>query len=534
MTCVYKNCFFCRRYTHSHRWVLTHIHIYTHIYIQTKFVLSKAIQQGLKPIVVLNKIDRPTSRPLEVESEILDLFIALDAPEEMLDYPVLYASARDGWAVRDLEDKDYSQGMAPLLKTIISATPPPCKPEAKSKPFAFAVNSIQTDNYVGRICLGKVEHGQVKVGDPINALSREEEGKVLGNGKIVQIFCQRGMEKEEIAEASAGDIVWLAAGVNAGVSDTIADPQVVTPLFTPTIDPATLAMTFGANDSPLAGKEGKFVTGSQVLARLDREIENNVSISLFPSTQAESVEVHGRGELQLGIIIETMRREGYELSVSPPKVLTKKCPDTGKTLEPVEEVVIDVDQEFSGLVIEKMTGRKATLVEFKDYRGKSRLVLEAASRALLGFQNELKTETRGSAVVTRIFTGYQPSVGEISALAKGKLISMETGKTTAYALNMLEERGVLFIGPGEEVYEGMVLGETAKSGQDLYVNPTKAKKMSNVRSVNADEAIRLSPPISRNLEELIAYMGEDEKLEITPTKLRLRKIPQQQKGKGKK
>ena len=488
---------------------------------QSKYVLSKAIEQNLKPIVVINKVDRDGSRPHEVESEVLDLFIALGAPDELLDYPVIFASAREGWAVTDLDDPDRSRGMAPLLEAIVATVPPPCGPEALAKPFTFAVNSIQTDSYVGRLCLGKVHSGTVKVGEPVRALSREEEGKVLQDGKVTKLFCQRGMTKEEIAEASAGDIVWIA-GVEAGVADTIAAPEVESPLQTQKMDPPTLAMTFFPNSSPLAGKEGKFVTGSHVLNRLHKEVENNVSITLMPSSEPESIEVHGRGELQLGIIIETMRREGYELCVSPPKVLTKKCPTTGKTLEPVEEVTVDVDQELSGVVVEKLSARKGHLVHFGEHRGKSRLIFHVPSRGLLGFVNEVKTETRGSAVVTRLFLEYKTSVGQIDALFRGKLISMDRGAATAYALNLLEDRGVLFIEPGEEVYPGMVIGEHTRP-VDLDVNPTKGKKLSNVRSVSADEAIRLTPPVARVLEELLAYMNEDEMLEITPSKLRLRK-----------
>jgi len=488
---------------------------------QSKYVLSKAIEHNLKPIVVINKVDREGARPHEVESEVLDLFISLGAPDELLDYPVLFASAREGWAVRDMDDTDHSRGMAPLLEAIVETVPAPCGPEALAEPFTFAVNSLQTDNFVGRVCLGKVHTGQVKIGDPIKALSREEDGKVLQEGKVTKLFCQRGMDKQEVQQGNAGDILWLA-GVEANVADTISAPEVMAPLHTQKMDPPTLAITFSANDSPLAGKEGKFVTGSHVINRLHKEVENNVSITLVPSSEPESIEVHGRGELQLGIIIETMRREGFELCVSPPKVLTKKCPTTGKTLEPVEEVTVDVDQELSGVVVEKLSARKGHLVHFGDHRGKSRLVFHVPSRGLLGFMNEIKTDTRGSAVVTRLFLEHKASVGQIDALFRGKLISMERGSATAYALNMLEERGVLFVQPGEEVYPGMIIGEHNRP-VDLDVNPTKGKKLSNVRSVSADEAIRLTPPVVRVLEEYLAYMNEDEKLEVTPLKMRLRK-----------
>jgi GTP-binding protein len=495
---------------------------------QTKFVLSKAIDRGLKPIVLINKVDRESSRVHEVESEILDLFIALGAPDDLLDYPVLYASAKEGWAVADADDKDRSKGMAPLLQAIVDTIDAPCGAAAVGEPFTLAVNSIQTDAYVGRLCMGKIHTGSVKVGDAIKALTRGDDmaggsagASVAAEGRVTKLLCQRGMEKMEIPEAAAGDIVWVA-GVTAGVADTIAAPEVSAPLPTQPLDPPTLAMTFGPNDSPLGGREGKFVTGTHVLERLNKELENNVSIALAPSPEPESVEVLGRGELQMGILITEMRREGYELSVSPPRVLTRKDPATGKTLEPIEEVTIDVDQELSGPVVEKLNARKGTMVHFGEHRGKARLVFHVPSRGLLGFMNEVKTDTRGSAVVTRMVKGYEPSVGQIDALFKGKLISMESGTATAYALNMLEDRGVLFIEPGAQVYPGMILGEHNRP-VDLDVNPCRAKKMTNVRSVNADEAIRLAPPRVFGLEEYIAYMNEDEKLEITPTKLRLRK-----------
>ncbi len=496
---------------------------------QTKFVLSKAIDRGLKPIVLINKVDRETSRVHEVESEILDLFIALGAPDELLDYPVLYASAKEGWAVADADDTDRSKGMAPLLQAIIDTIPAPCAAAAVGEPFALAVNSIQTDAYVGRLCMGKIHTGRVRVGDPVKALARGDglaggsatAGQVTAEGRVSKLFCQRGMEKLEIPEAAAGDIVWVA-GVTAGVADTVGAPEVSAPLATQPMDPPTLAMVFGPNDSPIGGREGKYVTGTHVLERLHKELENNVSIALSPSSEPESVEVLGRGELQMGILITEMRREGYELSVSPPRVVTRKDPATGKTLEPVEEVTIDVDQELSGPVVEKLNARKGTMVHFGEHRGKARLVFRVPSRGLLGFMNEVKTDTRGSAVVTRMVVGYEPSVGQIDALFKGKLISMESVTATAYALNMLEDRGVLFIEPGALVYPGMIIGEHNRP-VDLDVNPTRGKKLSNVRSVNADEAVRLAPPRLFGLEETIAYMGEDEKLEITPTKLRLRK-----------
>lgn len=315
--------------------------------------------------MLINKVDRESSRVHEVESEILDLFIALGAPDEMLDYPVLYASAKEGWAVTDVDDKDRSKGMGPLLQAIIQTIPAPCAPDAVQKPFALAVNSIATDSYVGRLCMGKIHTGAVQVGDSVRSLSRGDmgsggdgggndgAGSVIAEGRVTKLYCQRGMDKVEMEAASAGDIVWIA-GVTAGVADTVAAPEVSEPLPTSPVDPPTMAMTLGVNDSPLAGREGKYVTGTHVLQRLEKELENNVSIALAPSPEPESVEVLGRGELQMGILITEMRREGYELSVSPPRILTRKDPKTGKTLEPVEEVVVDVDQELAGVVVEKL------------------------------------------------------------------------------------------------------------------------------------------------------------------------------------
>ncbi|ETV82885.1 GTP-binding protein TypA/BipA [Aphanomyces astaci] len=486
---------------------------------QTKFVLTKALNRGLKPLVVINKVDRPTSRlGGEVENELFDMFVALDANDEQLEFPVLYASAKQGWAVNSLEDDSEDRTtMKALLDQIVDYVP---APEAETdKPFSMAVTMLGHDPYVGRLATGRVYTGRVKVGDNIHVVNRE--GKKLEAGKVTKMFVTRGTTKSEIAEAEAGDIITVA-GVNAYVSDTIANPEVLTSIPSPQLDPPTISMTFGVNDSPIAGKEGKFLTSGHIKERLQRETENNVAVSVTTSETSEAFNVHGRGELQLAILIEEMRREGFEMCVSAPRVLFKQCPDTNQKLEPVEEVTVDVDQEFSGVVIDKLSTRGGELVEFKDIQDKVRLLFRIPSRCLMGYRSEIKTDTRGSGILNSIFYGYEKFQGLASVPSKGKLIASCNGKTTTYALNMLEERGELFVKPGEDVYTGMVIGEHTRP-TDLEVNPTKEKKLTNMRAAGNDENVRLSPARQMSLEDVVTYIGEDEMIDVSPSQIRIRK-----------
>ncbi|KAF0694346.1 Aste57867_14757 [Aphanomyces stellatus] len=486
---------------------------------QTKFVLTKALNRGLKPLVVVNKVDRPTSRlGGEVENELFDMFVALDANDDQLEFPVLFASAKQGWAVRSLDDPSEGRdSMKALLDQIVEYVPPP-QADA-DKPFSMAVTMLGHDPYVGRLATGRVYTGRVKVGDAIHVVNRD--GQKLEAGKITKLFVTRGTTKSEIAEAEAGDIITVA-GVNAYVSDTIANPEVLTSIPSPQLDPPTISMTFGVNDSPIAGKEGKFLTSGHIKERLQRETENNVAISVTTSETSEAFNVHGRGELQLAILIEEMRREGFEMCVSAPRVLFKNDPETNHKLEPIEEVTVDVDQEHSGIVIDKLSTRGGELVEFKDIQDKVRLLFRIPSRCLMGYRSEIKTDTRGSGILNSIFHGYEKFQGSATVPSKGKLISSCNGKTTTYALNMLEERGELFVKPGEEVYTGMVVGEHSRP-TDLEVNPTKEKKLSNMRAAGNDENVRLSPARQMSLEDVVTYIGEDEMIDVSPSQIRIRK-----------
>ncbi|RHY82416.1 hypothetical protein DYB35_008813 [Aphanomyces astaci] len=484
---------------------------------QTKFVLTKALNRGLKPLVVINKVDRPTSRlGGEVENELFDMFVALDANDEQLEFPVLYASAKQGWTVNSLEDDSEDRTtMKALLDQIVDYVP---APEAETdKPFSMAVTMLGHDPYVGRLATGRVYTGRVKVGDNIHVVNRE--GKKLEAGKVTKMFVTRGTTKSEIAEAEAGDIITVA-GVNAYVSDTIANPEVLTSIPSPQLDPPTISMTFGVNDSPIAGKEGKFLTSGHIKERLQRETEvkrNNVAVSVTTSETSEAFNVHGRGELQLAILIEEMRREGFvhcvlfEMCVSAPRVLFKQCPDTNQKLEPVEEVTVDVDQEFSGVVIDKLSTRGGELVEFKD------------------IQVSIKTDTRGSGILNSIFYGYEKFQGLASVPSKGKLIASCNGKTTVTTQSYFEtwlarkrtQRGELFVKPGEDVYTGMVIGEHTRP-TDLEVNPTKEKKLTNMRAAGNDENVRLSPARQMSLEDVVTYIGEDEMIDVSPSQIRIR------------
>ncbi|OJX13995.1 MAG: GTP-binding protein TypA [Caedibacter sp. 37-49] len=484
---------------------------------QTKFVVMKALKLGLRPIVVVNKADRPDARADEVLNEIFDLFVMLDANEKQLDFPVIYASGRDGWAARHLTDPRVD--LTPLFETIVDFIPAPNVD--REAPFSMLVTTLEADPYLGRILTGRVQTGVARLNMPVKAL--RNSGETLENARLTKILAFRGLKREPVEEAFAGDIIAVAGLEQATVADTICVPEIMDPIPALPIDPPTLMMTFTINDSPLAGREGKKVTSRMIRDRLLSEAESNVAIQVKESEDKDSFEVAGRGELQLGILIETMRREGFELSISRPRVVYKTDETTGQRLEPIEEVQIDVDEEFSGVVVEKMGFRKA---EMKDMRpsggGKTRITFHAPSRGLIGYQSEFMTDTRGTGILSRLFHSYAPYKGAIVQHRNGVLISVGAGKAVAYAIFNLEDRGIFFINPGDEVYEGMIIGENNRQ-QDLEVNPLKAKQLSNVRAAGKDEAIRLTPPRILTLEQALSYIEDDELVEVTPKSIRLRK-----------
>jgi GTP-binding protein len=484
---------------------------------QTKFVLAKALRAGLRPIVVVNKVDRPDQRAAVVEGAMFDLFAMLDASEEQLDFPTIFASAKEGWTALDLEGARHD--MAPLFDLLVRHVPAP-KVDAAG-PFAMLVTTLEADPYLGRVLTGRIESGGVRPNMAVKALSRD--GAVLEQGRIMKVLAFRGLERVAIEEALAGDIVAIAGLSGATVADTICAPEVMSALPAQPIDPSTLAMTFSINDSPLAGLEGDKLTSRVLGERLMREAEGNVAIKVTPSAERGAFEVAGRGELQLAVLIETMRREGFELAISRPRVLYKTDSETGLELEPLEEVTIDVDEGFAGIVVDKVSQRKG---ELRDIRpsggGKQRLVLLAPSRGLIGYHGEFMTDTRGTGVMNRLFHSYVPYKGAIPQRRTGTLVSTESGAAVAYALWYLEERGALFIDPGTKVYPGMIIGENAKVG-DLDVNPTKGKHLTNIRAAGKDDAVLLTPPIRMTLEKAIAYIADDELVEVTPKSVRLRK-----------
>jgi GTP-binding protein len=482
---------------------------------QTKFVTGKALALGLRPIVVVNKIDRPDGRPQEVLDEVFDLFVSLDAADDQLEFPVLYASGRDGYASEDQERREGS--LAPLFEKIIEhVRAPGLDTEAK---FSFLATLLDRDNFMGRVITGRVQSGKIKVNDPIHAI--DMDGKVIEVGRATKLMSFDGLERVPVESAQAGDIIALAGLEKATVANTICDPSVTEPIAAQPIDPPTLAMRFSVNDSPMAGREGTKVTSRIIRDRLLREAETNVAIRVTESEDKDAFEVAGRGELQLGVLIETMRREGFELGISRPRVLFREI--DGKRMEPYETVVIDVDDEHSGTVVEKMQRRKADLTEMRPSGiGKTRITFSAPSRGLIGYHGEFLSDTRGTGIMNRLFEKYDVYKGSIEGRINGVLISNGDGEANAYALNMLEERGELFVGAQMKVYAGMVIGENAKP-DDLEVNPMKAKQLSNVRSSGKDDAIRLTPPRRMTLEQSIAYIDDDEMVEVTPQSIRLRK-----------
>ncbi|MFP7570571.1 translational GTPase TypA [Marivita sp. S2033] len=486
---------------------------------QTKFVTSKALALGLRPIVVLNKVDKPDAEPDRALDECFDLFASLDANEDQLDFPHLYASGRSGWADTDLNGK--RENLDALFKLVIDHVPPPKQVKKQNEDFRMLAVTLGSDPFVGRILTGRVETGRLKVGQTVQALSRV--GQKIEQFRVTKIQAFRGLGPQDIDEALAGDIVSLAGMSKATVADTICALAVDEPLEAQPIDPPTITVTFGINDSPLAGRDGKKVQSRVIRDRLMKEAESNVAIKVNDTPGGEAFEVSGRGELQMGVLIENMRREGFELSISRPQVIMKEG-DDGKMLEPVEEATIDVDDEYSGAVIEKLTGsRKGELVEMRPAgAGKTRIIAHVPSRGLIGYHGEFLTDTRGTGVLNRVFHGWTPHKGAIPGRRAGVLISMENGTSVAYALWNLEDRGRMFIGAQEAIYTGMIIGEHSREN-DLEVNPLKGKKLTNVRASGTDDAVRLTTPITLSLEEAIAYINDDELVEVTPNAIRLRK-----------
>jgi GTP-binding protein len=484
---------------------------------QTKFVVGKALRQGLRPIVIINKVDRSDARVHPVHDEIFDLFAALDASDEQLDFPTLYASGRAGWAVTDLSEE--RRDLRPLFDLIIRHVKPPVADP--DKPFAMLVTTLESDPYLGRVLTGRIQSGIARMNMPVKALARD--GKVIEQARLTKLLAFRGLDRRPIEEAEAGDIIAIAGLGETTVADTLCAVEVTEPLPATPIDPPTLAMTFSVNDSPLAGREGSKVTSRMIVERLHREAEGNVAIRVRESDDKDAVEVAGRGELQLGVLIETMRREGYELAISRPRVLFKTDPATGQRLEPIEEVQIDLDEEYAGVVVEKMAGRKAEMIDMRPSGGgKLRLSFYGPTRGLIGYQGEFLTDTRGTGVMSRLFHGYAPWKGPIEGRRNGVLVSTSDGMAVAYALWNLEERGPMFITPGTQVYQGMIIGAHTRDN-DLDVNPSKGKQLTNIRTTAKDEAVRLTPPILMTLEQAIAYIADDELVEVTPKSIRLRK-----------
>ena len=483
---------------------------------QTKFVVGKALKIGLKPIVCINKVDKHDARPIEVVNDVFDLFAALDASDEQLDFPIIYGSAKQGWMATKA-DGPKNFGMSPLLDLVVGHVG---APRVEEGGFRMLGTLLEANPYLGRVITGRVFAGSVRPNQPVKVLSRD--GKILEQGRVSKILAFRGIERQPVDEADAGDIIAIAGLEKFNVADTLAGLDVSEPLQAQPIDPPTLSMTFLVNDSPLAGTEGDKVTSRVIRDRLFKEAEGNVALSVEPAPNSDAYVVSGRGELQLAILIETMRREGFELGVSRPKVVFQKG-DNGELLEPIEEVVIDVDEEFSGIVVQKMSERRAEMTEMRPSGGgRLRLVFHAPTRGLIGYQGELLTDTRGTAILNRLFHAYSPWKGDIAGRRTGVLISNDQGDSVAYAMWKLEDRGPMMIEPGSKVYRGMIVGEHTRDN-DLEINVLKGKQLTNIRAAGKDEAVRLTPPIRMTLEKALAYIEDDELVEVTPKSIRLRK-----------
>ncbi len=484
---------------------------------QTKFVLTKALGLGLKPIVVLNKVDRDSAQPDEVVGEVFDLFGLLGANEDQLDFPYLYASGRDGWASDSLEAPRES--LAPLFDLIVQHVPPPAASANADQPFRMLATLLDSDPFLGRVLTGRIESGAISVGETVKALNLA--GGQVEQFRLSKLLAFRGLKRVPVDTASAGDIIAVTGMADATVADTVMALNANEAVAAPPIDPPTLAVTISINDSPYAGRDGDKVQSRVIRERLLRQAEGDVAIEVRETADKDAFEVAGRGELQLGVLVETLRREGFELSVSRPRVLIKE--EGGQRLEPIEEVVIDVDDEYSGSVIETLSQKKAQVVEMKPSGGgKTRIVMHAPARALVGYHSEFLTQTRGSGVMNRVFHEWAPYLGPLGGRTRGALVSAEQGDAVAYALWNLEERGVLFIDAGAPVYEGMIIGENAKP-EDLVVNPLKSKKLTNIRASGKDDAVKLTPPRRLTLEQAIAWIDDDELVEVTPNAIRVRK-----------
>ena len=484
---------------------------------QTKFVLGKALARGIRPIVVVNKIDRGDARPDEVHNEIFDLFAALDATEEQLDFPTLFASGRQGWA--DLEVEGARKDLAPMFDLIISHVPPP-KVDVDA-PFAMLASILDYDNFLGRVLTGRVEQGRARLNMPLKVL--RADGSVVETGRLTKLMSFNGLDRVPVEEAQAGDIIAIAGLTDATIPDTLGAPELTTPIQAIPVDPPTLAMTFRVNDGPLGGREGKKVTSRQIRDRLMHEIQGNVALKVTISNETDAFEVAGRGELQLGVLIETMRREGFELTIGRPRVLTRINEETGEREEPMEDVLADVDEPYTGVVVEKLSRRKGQLQDMRPSGGgKVRLTFRMPSRGLIGYHSEFLTDTRGSGIMNRMFAGYGPWTGTIEGRRNGSLISNLDGEAVQYSLWYLQERGTLFVDPGDKVYIGMIVGEHSREN-DLDVNVIKEKKLTNIRAAGKDEAMLLIPPRRMSLEQAIAYIEDDELVEVTPSAVRIRK-----------
>ena len=483
---------------------------------QTKFVLGKALAQGLRPIVIINKIDRSDARPEEVVDKVFDLFVALDANEQQLDFPILYASGRDGWCVRELDDA--RDNLHPLMDVILDHVPAP--DVEIDAPFAMLATLLDSDPYLGRCLVGRVVQGQASVNDTVRGLNLD--GQVVETGRLTKLLRFEGTARVPVDKVTAGDIVCIAGLTKSSVSDTICVPAVTEPLRSTPIDPPTMSVNITVNDSPLAGREGKKVTSTVIRERLLAEAETNVAITFTESANRDAFEIGGRGELQLGVLIETMRREGFEMTVSRPRVLYQQA-DDGTRLEPLEEVTIDVDEDYASAVVDSLNRRKGEMVDMRSAgAGKTRLLFLAPSRGLIGYQSRFLTQTRGTGVLNRIFHSYAPHKGPIESRRNGALISTDSGMAVAYALFNLQDRGQMFVGPQTAVYQGMIVGEHSRDN-DLEINVLKGKQLTNVRASGSDDAVKLVPPRRMSLEEMMAYINEDELLEVTPENLRLRK-----------